>query len=335
MCFPAMTRLRSAVVLLGSLLAAGPLIAQEFPLPPPGERVVGEIEHVPARHEETLLDIARRYHVGFRELRLANPRVDPWMPGEGTQVILPTRHVLPDAPREGIVVNIPEMRLYYYPRPSQGAAPKVVTYPISVGRRDWNTPLGLTRIVRKIENPSWRPPKSIREEHAARGDPLPAVVPPGPDNPLGAYALRLGIPGYLIHGTNKPDGIGMQVTHGCIRMFPEDIEALFRQARVNTPVRLVNQPFKAGWRAGELYLEAHPPLDETAGPLDLTDAVRAVTKALEGHRGTEVDWTLVRRLASNPSGIPVVVSHPGSAQDGSAPRRGIADTSTSDGGALF
>jgi L,D-transpeptidase ErfK/SrfK len=228
--------------------------AQEYLLPPPGEAVVGELRHVPTRHEETLLDVARQYHVGFRELRIANPGVDPWLPGEGTQVILPTRYVLPDAPRKGIVVNIPEMRLYYYPEPRRGEPAKVITYPISVGRRDWNTPLGVTRIVRKVKNPSWRPPKSIREEHAARGEPLPAVVPPGPDNPLGDYALRLGLPGYLIHGTNKPDGIGMQVTHGCIRMFPEDIESLYRQVGVNTPVRLVDQPFKAGWRAGELYL---------------------------------------------------------------------------------
>ncbi|HHB11878.1 MAG TPA: hypothetical protein ENK62_01600 [Chromatiales bacterium] len=296
---------------VGLLSVSATVTAREFLLPPPGEAVVGELQHVATRQEETLLDVARRYHVGFRELRIANPNVDPWLPGERTQVILPTRYVLPDAPRQGIVVNIPEMRLYYYPKPRKGEPARVITYPISVGRRNWHTPLGLTRIVRKIRNPSWRPPKSIREEHAARGDPLPPVVPPGPDNPLGRYALRLGLPGYLIHGTNKPDGIGMQVTHGCIRLFPEDIEDLFRRVPVNLPVRLVDQPFKGGWRNGELYLEAHPPLDKKDGPLDLTEAVRVVSRALQGHPDVEVDWSLVRRLAANPSGIPVVVSRTG------------------------
>ncbi len=215
-------------------------------------------------HEDTLLDIARRYDIGQEQIIRANPDVDRWLPGDGTRVIIPTRYILPAAPREGLVLNVPEMRLYYYPKPKPGETPVVKTFPVGIGRQDWGTPLGLTKIVGKVKDPTWTPPASIRKEHEENGDPLPAVVPAGPNNPLGQYAMRLAIGGgsYLIHGTNKAFGVGMRASHGCIRMMPEDIEYLFQQTPVGTPVRIVSETAKVGWFGGKLYLEIHEPLEE-------------------------------------------------------------------------
>lgn len=296
--------------LLG-LLAAFPARALEFELPPEGDGVVGGLQWVTAAYEDTLLDIARRFDVGYREIRLANPGVDVWLPGEGTEVLIPTRFVLPDAPREGIVINLSEMRLYYYPKPAAGGRATVITHPISVGRVDWATPLGRARVVKKATDPTWYPPESVRAEYAARGEPLPEKVPPGPDNPLGRFALRLDLPGYLIHGTNKPYGIGMRVTHGCIRMYPEDIEALFGQVPVGTPVHIVNQPYKAGWRQGVLFLEAHPPEGNPSPEMlqDLTPAIRTLVAATaERDPGEGVSWARAEAVAEAMYGIPLPVS---------------------------
>lgn len=300
-----------ATTLSAALLACGPLQAQTFPLPPQEVSVIGSPRTVAARHQDTLVDLALRHGVGYEEIVLANPKVDPWLPGEGTPVLLPTQYILPPVPREGIVLNLPEMRLYYYPQPRAGEQPKVITYPVGIGRMDWNTPLGLTRIVAKVKDPSWTPPDSIRAEHAARGDILPAVVPAGPDNPLGQYALRLGMTGYLIHGTNKPAGIGMRVTHGCMRLNNPDIEALFAQVPVGTPVRIINEPYKAGWLEGQLYVEAHPPLEEDAAALanNMTPLVRAIVGVTQ-ERGYAVDWQRVRSAAGKSHGMPVRVSAP-------------------------
>ncbi len=273
---------------------------------PAGADVIGEIGYVQARREDTLLDIARRYDIGYKAITLANPAIDPWLPGAGIWIRLPLKFVLPNAPREGVVLNLPELRLYYYPRAAPGREPVVITYPISVGRMDWSTPLGLTRIVAKVKNPAWRPPPSIRAEHAQNGDALPEVIPPGPDNPLGEYALRLAIPGYLIHGTNKPYSIGMRVTHGCVRLYPRDIEALFQEVPEDTPVRIVDQPHKAGWRDGVLYLESHPPL--AGRPLrNLTAAVRAIVEATAAHPA-RINWDKVQRTTEVSDGIPTPVA---------------------------
>lgn len=235
------------------------LQAEVFSLPRPGDSLIGDEDIVLARHEDTLVDIAREHDLGFDEIVNANPAVDTWLPRAGTPVILPHRYILPAAPREGIVVNTAEMRLYYYPRPPRNENPGVESYPISIGRSDWNTPLVTTRVARKVTDPVWYPPASLRAERLQQGDPpLPEVVHPGPDNPLGQYALYLGTPSYLIHGTNKEYGIGMQVTHGCMRLYPEDIERLYHIVPVGTPVRIVNQPFKVGWEEGVLFLEVHP-----------------------------------------------------------------------------
>lgn len=279
--------------------------ADTYVLPANGDNVIGALGLASTEHEDTLSDLARAYNMGFWEIRLANPTVDAWLPGRGTEVVVPSQYILPDAPREGIVVNVPEMRLYYYPKPKAGEGRVVITYPISVGRQDWSTPQVLTKVVAKQKDPTWYPPESIRKEHAADGDPLPKVVPAGPDNPLGAHALRLGTSGYLIHGTNKPYGIGMRVTHGCLRLYPNDIASLFARVKVGTAVRIVNQPFKLGWTYGAVYFEAHPRLEEDAAGLDQHRAL--IDAQLSRLGGYEIDWNALQSAFQSANGIPVVV----------------------------
>jgi len=319
--------------------------AATYELPPEGSDVVGAISIVTTGFHDTLIDIARRHDVGYQDIVRANPEVNVWVPGEGTEVVLPTRYVLPAAPRRGIVLNIAEYRLYYYPEP-QGDEPAVVmTYPISIGRMDWETPIGTTKVISKVVNPSWYPPQSVRDERAAEGRPLGRIVPPGPDNPLGERAMRLALPGYLIHGTNRPAGVGMRVTHGCLRMFPEDIRYLFDRIAVNTRVRIINEPMKIGWHGDALVLEAHPLLASAPGkttdeplpdePLaDATkpdDAVAVPENPAEetgenaaaeknpltlvterfvvatAERAGELDWSLVEVAISRSDGMPVAV----------------------------
>lgn len=296
-----------AGVLVG--LASNAAAAQTFVLPPAGEDLVGQIKVVRARYQDTLSDIARAHHVGFDEIVRANPTVDHWLPGAGTGVIIPTWHILPDAPRTGLVLNLPEMRLYYYPPAQVGKPAEVMTFPVGIGRMDWSTPLGLTRVTAKLTDPAWYPPTSIRAEHASKGEMLPKMIAGGPDNPLGEYALQLAIPGYLIHGTNKSYGIGMRVTHGCVRLYPEDISRLFQEVPIGTPVRIINQPYKAGWYHGVLYFEGYPALkeDRTATQDNLTPAVLAVIVATQ-QRPARVDWDQVTRAAIAARGIPVPIS---------------------------
>ncbi|NNC78450.1 MAG: L,D-transpeptidase family protein [Woeseiaceae bacterium] len=236
-------------------------LAATYEIPADGSDIIGEVTTIEATFDDTLLDIARKNGLGYQDIVRANPGIDIWLPGEGVEVVLPTQYILPPGPRAGIVLNLAEYRLYYYPKPKAGKPAEVITHPISIGRQDWETPLGLTKVIAKATNPAWYPPQSVREEHAAEGRPLASMVPPGPDNPLGKHAMRLGLPGYLIHGTNKPAGVGMRVTHGCLRMFPENIESLFDLVAVNTPVRIINEPVKIGWHGDALVMETHPLLE--------------------------------------------------------------------------
>ncbi len=305
------------------LLAPFQLLAQSFELAANGDSVLGSLSLTTSRHEDTISDLAWAYDQGFLEMRSANPTVDTWLPGEGTEIIVPTHYVLPQTARDGIIINVPEMRLYYYPKVARGQKQNVVTYPISIGRQDWATPHGSTRIVSKVKNPTWTPPESIKREHALEGDILPDVVPAGPDNPLGAYKMGLGISGYLIHGTNKPYGLGMRVTHGCIRLYPKDIEQLFAMTPVNTKVTIVNQPYKAGWRNGDLYLEVHTPLEEEADKKqsNYQRLVDTISKATNSHKenkeraNVKVDWNRVREVMADARGIPVLISLRAGAQD--------------------
>lgn len=289
-----------------------PVLAATLPLPAQGD-LIGEYAETTATHDDTLIDLARRYGLGYEEVVNANPGVDPWLPGAGTRIRLPLRRILPDAPRDGIVINLPEHRLYYFPAAKAGEPRVVVTYPISVGKMDWSTPIGLTKIAAKIKDPTWTPPESVRQEHAAHGDILPKVIPAGPDNPLGLFAMRLAIPGgaYMIHGTNKPAGVGMQVTHGCMRLYPEHIEELFKMVSVDTPVRIVNQPHKVGWADGNLYVEVHPPLEATDSSVvapDRTALARLVTNAARQQSGVSIIWARAESAFEGGQGIPVAVN---------------------------
>jgi L,D-transpeptidase ErfK/SrfK len=282
--------------------------AETFPLPPPGNDIVGKIRSVDTRYEDTLLDVARRYDLGYDEIIAANPGVDPWLPGQDIPLLLPTQFILPEAPREGIVLNVAAMRLFYFPKPHNGQAATVITYPVGIGRQNWQTPVGVTRIIAKVEDPVWHVPKSIQGEHAQAGDLLPETIPPGPNNPLGKYAMPLARRGYVIHGTNKPWGVGRRVSHGCVRLYPEDIEQLFKEVPVGTPVRIVNQPYLAGWLNGVLYLQAYPPLEEelTEWAGSLTPVVRAVTTKAPAIAGA-VDWDKAMQVATDHEGLPVPI----------------------------
>jgi L,D-transpeptidase ErfK/SrfK len=295
--------------------------ADTLPRPPADVGVIGQVKYTAADRNETLLDVARRHDVGQNEILLANPSVDRWLPEDRAHVVLPKRYVLPKAERSGLILNLPEMRLYYFPGPKAGETPVVITHPVSVGRMDWKTPLGRTSIVSKQRDPAWRPPKSLKAEAAAEGETLPDVVPPGPDNPLGRYALRLGIPGYLIHSTNKPYGVGMRVTHGCIRMYPEDIARVFDDIPVGTPVQIVNQPIKLGWLAGALFMELHPPLDEDRE--EYSDYMQKVLDSIaefltdtqgmpDGARNRRINLSgkALRQAVAEMSGMPVMISKP-------------------------
>lgn len=286
-----------------------PLPANHFVLESPEQSVVGEPQVVLARAENTLSDIARAYGLGYDELVAANPDVDPWLPGDGTPVLLPTQFVLPAVPREGIVLNIATKRLFYFPRVPADQRQIVKTYPIGIGRVGWETPLGTTRVVAKATDPSWYVPASIRREHAELGDPLPAVVPPGPDNPLGRHVLQLEMPGYLIHGTNQPYGVGMRVSHGCIRLYPENIELLYELVETGEPVRIINEPFLLGRLAGELYFEGHAPLeDDPVGPNERLDRIFGAYEDGATDVLSAGEKEHARAIASIASGVPVRIA---------------------------
>ena len=298
--------------LLAGLAFLAPVTgAATYPLPPPGEAVIGEVVALPGERRDTLSDIARRYNVGWDAIRQANPGVNAWMVDRDVSVILPTQYILPAAPREGVVLNLAEMRVYYFPPAKAGQPPEVVTYPASIGRMDWRTPLGPTTIMRKTENPVWNPPASIKREHAEKGDFLPDSVAAGDDNPLGRHALYLGRSGYLIHGTNRPYGIGMRVTHGCVRLYPEDVEELFKRVAVGTRVLMLDAPFKAGWKDDVLYVEAHPAFNEEAEPeahKDISPVRQVVLDAVRGQPHSAIDWTEIELIARQATGVPMATS---------------------------
>ncbi|MFC0712030.1 L,D-transpeptidase family protein [Azorhizophilus paspali] len=303
---------RSVAFLSFSALLSAPLAALELPLPPPGEDVVGQVQVIKAKYEDTFADIGQANDIGYLEMVAANPGVDPWLPGVGTEVILPTRYILPPGPREGIIINLAEYRLYYFPKDQN----VVHTYPLGIGREGWGSPVAETRITGKIKDPAWYPPKSIREEHAADGDPLPTVVPAGPDNPLGPFKFTLGLSGYLIHGSNKKFGIGMRVSHGCFRMLNHNLLQLADMVPVGTKVRIINEPYKFGISEGKVYLEVHAPLEDESSKSSVVDKHAALIDELLkrndllGER--RLDWEVVREVVAAEDGLPVEVSGPDS-----------------------
>ena len=279
----------------------------------PGTEIVGYVQKTLVGKEDTLPDIARRFDVGYEEMLLANPGVDPWLPGVGREVVIPTQFVLPAAVHDGVVVNVAAMRIFYYPPHAKGEPQLVITHPIGIGKVGWKTPEGTTRIVSRQKDPVWVVPKSVRDEHAENGDVLPDKVPPGPDNPLGRYEFRLAWPSYLIHGTNKPYGVGMRSSHGCIRLYPEDIAVFFDLIPIGTKVTVVNQPFLFGSRDGVLYLQAYAVLEDdnrdwSKNRKHVLDHMLGPKLRISIAAHDDIDWQRVTALAHTPRGVPAPVN---------------------------
>jgi L,D-transpeptidase ErfK/SrfK len=273
--------------------------AETFRLAHPGDSVIGAPFYVKTRKKDTLLDFARQNNQGYDDMSRANPRVDMWIPGEGSEALIPSFWVLPNTPRSGIVLNRAEKRLYYFPPEDPD---RIETYAISVGKDGWETPLGTYSIIEKKKDPTWTPPESVRQSHAEYGDILPPIVPAGPDNPLGQYAMRLSNPSYLIHGTNKPWGMGLPVSSGCIRMQPEGIEDLFGKVETGTQVTIVDQPYKLGWLGDDLYLEVHIDKEEKR-----QSPRSVIPESVATAEGLEMDWKAVERAVSENTGLPQLV----------------------------
>jgi L,D-transpeptidase ErfK/SrfK len=293
-----------------------PVATHRFEFDPDRADVLGLVQITTVGAEDTLPDIARRFDVGYEELVRANPGVDPWLPGVGREIIVPSQFVLPNAPREGLVINVPAMRLFYYPARKKDEPAVVITYPIGIGKVGWSTPEGTTKIIARTQDPTWRVPVSVRKEHLEMGDELPAVVPPGPDNPLGKHSFTLGWPSYLVHGTNKPYGVGMRSSHGCIRLYPEDILQLFDTVPIGTKLRVVNQPYLVGRAGDDIVVQSYGALEDDKRQWDksrrklieksMSDAVHIALK----ERALSIDWERVEKLAQDAHGVPVSVIVP-------------------------
>ena len=283
--------------------AAGSALAAGRPRYPD---IIGSVTRYLTRDDETLLDLARWNGLGYTEMIAANRGIDPWVPGVGVELTIPGAHIVPDAPREGLVLNLADQRLYIF-HPEDASIESV---PIGIGRSAWGTPTGRTKVVRKRANPAWYVPKSIRAE-----DPeLPAVVPPGPDNPLGQFAIYLDWPSYLLHGTNEPYGVGRRVSHGCVRLYPEDIARLFIDIPIGLPVTVVDQEVKLAWVGGTLLMEAHPS-QEQADALEANDKFAPARPAkyeyqildIAGVHAARVDWHTVNRALDERTGMPLAI----------------------------
>jgi len=288
------------------LLWTAPGWGATFLLPTDGSTVVGQLRVVIADSHNTLLDIARHYDLGFEEITLANPKVSVWLPGEGAPIVVPTEFVLPPPPWEGLVVNIPQRRLYYFPRRKANEPATVVTFPIGVSRPGWSTPLGKTRIIAKFKDPAWIVPKDIQAEHRSRGESnFPDYFPPGPNNPMGMLALQTGFSQIFIHGTNRPWGVGMQVSHGCIHLYPENAAFLFPRVPPGTPVRFINQPVMVGDRGHLIYLSVSRPVDEYPLPEGglFMQAMEALTRYTP-----KINWDRVQQIVAAKRVIPVPVN---------------------------
>jgi L,D-transpeptidase ErfK/SrfK len=266
--------------------------------------VIGPLIFMRLEKEDTLPDIARHFSLGINEISAANPGVDIWVPEAGERIMLPLSFILPDAPRKGIVINLAAMRLFQFK--GDGKFLTVSTYPVGIGSEERPTPIGQMYVQRKTARPTWHVPASIAEDHRKKGDILPAKVPPGPDNPLGEYALYLSNPSYLTHGTNKTASIGLNATNGCIRLYPEHIKKLYENTPVNTRVSIVNQPYLVGRRNGVVYMEVHPSLENSAAAE--LDRIYAKLKTVERKSARKIDWKKVGEVLTEARGIPVPIS---------------------------
>lgn len=279
--------------------------AAMFPLPPEGVDIVGEAQVITVPKETNITELGQQYSVGYLEFVEANPHAnlksDLW---EGQKLVVPTRFILPPVPRRGIVINLAELRLYYYPK----HAKVVYTFPIGIGRPHTPTPLIKTKIIEKRTDPIWFPTEDTHAEAREMGIMLPKKILPGPQNPLGRYAIRLGLNTYLIHGTNRPDGVGIRSSGGCIRMYPDDIEQLYKLVDVGTPVDIIDEPFKIGWKNNVLYLETHVPVDfkHSKAKDRLQPLVEALKDTIEKQH-TKIDWRRAVQVADKQNGIPIPI----------------------------
>ncbi|MCF8496392.1 MAG: L,D-transpeptidase family protein [Alphaproteobacteria bacterium] len=309
------------IVFFIALLLSGPAFAKY------DKSYVGDMITYKAQEEDTFVHIARDFNLGFVEMRAANPDIDPWIPGKGTKVTLPTRHILPDAPREGVVINLPEMRMYVF---RDGDQP-ILSFPIGVGRDGLETPVGHTKILRKMADPVWRPTDRMRREKPE----LPATVEAGPENPMGTHALYLGWPTYAIHGTNRAFGIGRRVSSGCIRLYPEDIISLYNLVPVGTDVTVVDQPLKLGWIDDKLYMEVHPTIRnavqmEETGQIPeegLTEKDVEMIRKMAGSYEDRLHWPAIRKAAKERRGYPIEIMRRPQYE---AQKEGAADSQLSD-----
>jgi L,D-transpeptidase ErfK/SrfK len=298
-----MPMLRSAIYLLLALfvVSAGEAPAEAFT---PAGDVIGVPSYYEVQEGDNLYALARKLDLGIVELLAANLDVDPWAPEEGMRLTLSTAHVLPSVPRKGLVLNLAELRLFYFAEDGT-----VYSYPVGIGREGWQTPVGVTTIRKKRENPVWIPPASIRAENPD----LPKLVPAGPDNPMGAYALDLAWKRYAIHGTNKPGGIGLRSSHGCIRLYPEDIAELFQMVKEGTPVMVVDAPYKLGWREDALFLEVTPTQKQSDFIAEYrqpdTEKFPGMHEAIRQAAGdAEIHWDVVEEAAAAHNGLPVIIA---------------------------
>jgi L,D-transpeptidase ErfK/SrfK len=310
-----MDRLGNFALALMLGIAALPVQGASFPWPAPGSNIVGHIQTVTVNAQNTLLDVARHFDLGYEEITAANPGVSVWLPGAGTTIVIPTEFILPPKPWSGIVINIAQRRLYYFPKPAAHAPRQIITYPIGIARPGWATPLGQTRIIGKFKDPSWIVPKSILEEQLREGEPrFPAYFPPGPRNPMGMLAMETGFAKIFIHGTNRPWGVGLRSSHGCLHLYPEDAADLFPRVTIGTPVRVIDEPYLVGKRDGMLYVSSHEPVGvDPGGQSGATRAVAAVAFYSkhygEAAPGSGLDWdrllaiVAARRNTPEPIGV--------------------------------
>lgn len=277
--------------------------SKEFPWSQQSD-IIGEQRVITAKYEDTLSDLGESNNIGFNEIVNANPGVDAWLPGEGSQVIVPSEYILPSV-REGIVINLREYRLYYFPK--NGG--KVITYPVGIGAQETPSPLIETQVKLKIEKPNWYPPASVRAEYLKEhGKEMERMFPPGPSNPLGPYAIQLDIPGYFLHGTNKAFGIGTKVSHGCIRLYNDDITELVFKVPKKTPVRFVKEPIKVGMRGDRLYVELHPDKADNISNKKMVQQVIQKTIRLEKQYGAiDLDIVAIENAIEKPIGIPQLI----------------------------
>ncbi|HLV77392.1 MAG TPA: L,D-transpeptidase family protein [Marinobacter sp.] len=266
--------------------------------------LAGQLDLFTTTYEDTFAGVGNDLALGYLELVKANPGVDPWLPGEGTRITLPRMYVLPDVPRKGIVINLAEYRLYYFS--DQG----VEVYPVGVGTEENPSPLTNAEVTMALESPAWYPPASVRAEYEAAGEHLPRMIPPGPENPLGTHALLLSEKGYLIHGTNKQFGVGMAVSHGCFRMYNEDISRFVYQVDKGTPVRVIREPVKIGVSGGEVWLEVHRPREEyTEADRDelWRHTFATVESFVSAHPDVQVKRQFIELAVDQADGIPVMI----------------------------